>query len=277
MGGLGPIRYLMEVYSPPRNRHDRPPGWLWPTRLALDAPLVAVGWQRFLAAAFGVPVPAAVSVALGLTVWAVYLADRWLDADPLRPGEPADRHQFARRHRRWFGRAAVLASLAAGAVILTLPREYLTTGSVVGVGLLIYLSAVHFGWPARLVVGEKEFAVGLVFAAGVAVPLLASPRVEPTAWLPAAGAFAAVCWLNCGLIARWEAGPADPVPSDWLIVAAAACAGGLTAFAPVKVRLAVGLAVAGLLALHLARGRVGTPARRVLADAALLAPLAVGW
>ena len=53
------------------------PWWLWPNVLALDAPTVAVVWQRFLGWAFDSPVPAVASVVLGLTVWSIYLADRW--------------------------------------------------------------------------------------------------------------------------------------------------------------------------------------------------------
>ena len=249
------------------------PLWLWPNLVGLDAPAVAVVWQRFLGAAHGVRVPAGASVALGLVVWGVYLADRWLDARPDRPAEAADRHRFARRHRTAVGVAAVAATLAAGVAALLLPAAYIGTGAAVAVGLVAYMVGVHT--VGRSAVGEfgKAFLVGLLFAAGVVVPLAAERPHEALAWLPAVGAFAAACWLNCRLIAGWEAPGRDRVAGP---LAAAAIALGLALVAPRPVGLAVACGVVLLLALHRVRPRVSVRARRVLADVALLTPVAFG-
>src|SRR5258705_13020409 len=76
-----------------------PPVWLWPNLLSLDAPLVRVLWQASLAQRYAVPLRPAARVALFLTVWGIYIADRLLDVrHPAVTAEPA-RHRFYRRHR----------------------------------------------------------------------------------------------------------------------------------------------------------------------------------
>lgn len=259
------------MYSPPPRRHARPPWWAWPTRLALDAPAVAVVWQRSLAAAHGVPVPVAASAVLGLVVWGVYLADRWLDAAPGRPAEPGDRHRFARRYRSLFAVVAGGCVLVAGVLaVAALPNGYLITGVGVASGVGLYLMAVHFGPQTGFVPGGKEFSVGALFAAGVSVPLLADPSLPLIDWFPSAGAFAALCWLNCGLIDRWEAPQARP---RWRVALPVGTALALATCAKPPVFLAVTAAVTLLVVLNVVRRHVGPEARRVLADAALLTPL----
>jgi len=85
---------------PSKSEEDSAPLWLWPNLLSLDAPLVAVLWQGFLAYRFSLPLRPSGRLALGLTVWAIYLLDRLLDArkPPSVNGcdEPA-RHRYYRR------------------------------------------------------------------------------------------------------------------------------------------------------------------------------------
>jgi hypothetical protein len=243
------------------------PWWLLPNLAALDAPLVAAVWQRFLAGRFGVSVPWAATAALAATVWAVYLADRWLDAR--RGDRRADRHRAAAARPRLFaGGAAVAVGLAAAAAA-GLPPAYVRCGAAVGAGVGGYLAAAHLAAGGlRRAAGAKEFLVGAGFAAGVAVPLMAAGPPAPC-WLPAVAGFGAACWLNCRLIEAWEAaGPASPADAAVGAAAVAGAAGG-----PPAVGAAVAGAVAGLLAVHLAFRR-SPRAARVLADAALLTPLA---
>jgi hypothetical protein len=248
------------------------PWWLWPNVLALDAPAVAVTWQVFLASVAGVAVSVADSVVLALVVWAAYLADRGLDA---RGGATtSDRHRVAERNAlTWFA-AALLATLLALAVALAgLPPEHLAAGCAVAGLTAVYFAAVHLV-RARWVLdrGAKEASVGVVFALGVAIPVLAGggPSAD---WAPGVLAFAGLCWLNCALISRWEDGPAGGSPR--FLVAGA---GGLAVLAalcsPEPVALAVLASTAALAALH--RARVSVRAARVLADVVLLTPLFVG-
>jgi hypothetical protein len=249
------------------------PWWLVPNVLALDAPLVAVVWQRFLAARAGVVVPWAATAALGAVVWAVYLADRWLDAR--RGAIDADRHRAAARRPVAFAVAAAAAGCLATAAAALLPTSYLWAGAAVSAGVVAYLALAHaVAGGLRSLPGAKEFLVAVGFAAGVAIPLGVSDQ-PPASWLPGAAAFAGVCWLNCRLIDRWEsAGPGGGSLrwGDGLL-------GGLLLAGSPGLPAAVGLAVAGstagLLGVHLACRR-HPRAARALADAVLLVPLAVG-
>ncbi len=247
----------------------RVPWWLVPNVLALDAPLVAAAWQRFLAARFAGALPVAATVTLAAAVWCVYLADRRLDAR--RGALDAERHRAAGRHPRAFAAAATCAAALALAAAARLPAAYWWHGLAVGLGVAGYLAAAHAAGGSALAGGAKELLVGVGFAAGVAVPL--SVEGGPAAaWLPSVAAFAGLCWLNCRLIDRWES-PGDRPP--WadgtlgvgLLLAAAAL--------PDAVGLAVAASVVGLLAVHVTCRRRPRVAR-VLADAVLLTPL-LGW
>ncbi len=253
------------------NPPEPAPWWLVPNLAALDAPLVAVVWQRFLADRAGVAVPWAATAALGATVWCVYLADRWLDAR--RGALDADRHHTAARRPRAFAAGAVAAAFVAAFAAAQLPFAYLRAGSAVALGVVAYLALAHvFAGGLRAARGTKEFLVAVGFATGVAIPLAVAdgPADE---WLPGIVAFGGLCWLNCRLIDLWEsAGPSDG-RSAWRD---GALGGSLLAGSvalPAAVALAVGGATLGLLVVHLTcRSRPRTA--RALADAVLLAPLA---
>lgn len=245
------------------------PWWLWPNVLALDAPAVAVAWQRFLAGAFGVAVPPAASAVLALVVWGIYLADRRLDA--LRGESRRPRHAFAARRPGLVAGLAAVAFLTAVPFSISLPSAYLVAGTTVAACVLGYLALVHVANAARP--GAKESLVGILFAAGVGVPLLAS-HPDPLAWLPAVAGFGLLCWLNCRLIDLWESettGPGEREPV--LGVGVVLCA----AVGRPDVGLALALSVALLLLLHVFRRRVGADAARALADLALLTPLPWLW
>src|SRR6202789_4740956 len=77
----------------------RPPVWLWFNLLSLDAPLIALVWQDFLARCYPTVLHLTGRGVLGLTVWAIYLADRLLDVRYPAPVSESIRHQFYRRHR----------------------------------------------------------------------------------------------------------------------------------------------------------------------------------
>jgi hypothetical protein len=251
--------------------NDSHPWWLWPNVLALDAPAVAVTWQLFLASVAGVAVPVAASVVLVLVVWAAYLVDRGLDA---RGGaNRSDRHRAAGRNSTaWLATAAVAGLTALGLALVALPRAQLVVGCAVAGLTAAYFAVVHLvraKWVLER--GAKEVAVGVVFALGVAIPLLAGSEPVST-WLPGVTAFAALCWFNCALISRWEDGPTGGSPL-WLAASAGGCAVLAALGSPVPVALAVLASTAALAALAVAQTRVSVRAARVLADVVLLSPL----
>lgn len=251
--------------SPPA----RPPFWLYPNLLALDAPVVAVVWQGFLAVRFGVSLPAPAVTSLFAAVWLVYLLDRLLDAR--RPDDfPTDRHGFARRNSTLLLAFAGVAAVVGVVSVVFLPVRYLVTGLIVAAVVGLYLLAVHRLWAGGVRYGAKEFAVGVVFAAGVSVPLIAD--AGSWGWWPAAVAFGLLCWWNCRLIDRWEVRPTAGRVVGRLIGAAAVLFGWFT---PWPVRVAVATAAGLLLAVDLGVPVVGTRVARALIDAVLLTPLAV--
>ena len=246
------------------------PWWLWPNVLALDAPAVAVVWQRFLGWAFGSAVPMAASVVLGLTVWGIYLADRWWDARSGAIHQP--RHHFAAAHPWLIGLLAALALVVAAAFTFVLPGAYLAVGGAVAVLVTGYFGLVHLLKPNAVTArGGKEMLVGLLFAAGVAVPLVASGH-DAIRWVPATAGFGVICWLNCRVIDRWEGevtGDDNREPSLGITAVV------LSSLVPRPVAFALAAAAALLLAVHLAQPRIGSKLGRVLADLVLLTPLLV--
>lgn len=242
--------------------------WLWPNVLAFDAPAVAVIWQRFLAAAFGVSVPVAASVVLALVVWGIYLVDRWLDARRANANQP--RHRFAAKNSKLITTLAVFAFLVAGSLALVLPWAYFIAGGLVAGLVTGYLGLVHLA--KAPLYGGKELLVALLFAAGVAIPLIASD-VDVWAWLPAVGGFGLACWLNCRLIERWESSPTNSAGWEMCLGLPIVACGVLS---PRLVGIMLGMSAGLLLMLHVVHRRTGLELARVLADVALLTPL-VEW
>lgn len=241
--------------------------------LALDAPAVAVTWQVFLASVAGVAVPVAAPVVLALVVWAAYLIDRSLDA--CRGTGGSERHRVAGRNAvAWIATAVTALCCAMVIAFTALPPAYITTGLWVFAATVGYFAAVHLIRATNtLDRGVKEVSVGVVFAAGVAVPLIAD--AEPSAnWLPGVVAFAALCWLNCALITLWENGPA--APPVWVAGGALSIAIAASLCAPPPVTLAVSASSLALAVLHAVRVRVSVRVSRVLADVVLLSPIPVG-
>lgn len=240
------------------------PIYAWPHVLGLDAAAVAVVWQLLAARHFG-HIPFSHTLALGLVVWTIYLADRALDARrPPTTAEPL-RHQFARRYRPWLwllilSNALLLWSLGPLPILAALP-----VAGLVGIYFLVTHGARFTRWP-------KELAAAVIFALGVSMPLYPFPFTLY---------FAALCFWNCTAIEFWERGPAQLSPlAQWValrlrplaIAAALVCVLGIWLFHPViQGTLALTFALCALLAT-LAKRLPPLPLR-VLADVALLTPL----
>jgi hypothetical protein len=283
---------------------------------SLDAPTVAVVWSLAFAWCGNVHLRPWTPLLLALTTWCIYVGDRLLDArrglrsfsgDGLR-----ERHFFHWRHRKvLLPLAAAGACAATGMVLAFLPSMIRERGSLMAVAALTYLTGVHFGHemgrrPAPRVrnrLMNKEFWVGVLFTAGCALPswprMRSSGAIHPelwSFWIPVA-CFAALAWLNCACIARWEAGDASPEPQKGFdrkraagpdtqpgagIVISAVCAGlALIAFAA-HPRTAELLAAGSGSALLLAwfdriRDQVAPSTLRAAADLALLTPMVLMW
>lgn len=185
---------------------------------SLDAPTVAVTWAGALAWAAGVRLPGWSICVLGLLVWAIYVADRLLDARAglVHPSRHLlqERHYFHWRHRRILLALGIcLGSAAAWLIATRLPSTALRRNSIIGSATLFYLWNVHGRKsPGATLSGisktlsrvvSRNCVVAAIFVAGCLLPALARSSNFAALAAPAI-AFAAVAWLNLAAIASWE-------------------------------------------------------------------------
>ena len=255
--------------------------WLWPNLLSLDAPLIALLWQALLAQRYAVPLRPPGRIALFLTVWAIYIADRLLDVR--RPATTAEsaRHRFYRRNRT-FATALLCCMLLVTAVIgaFWLRPAVLLNGLIPLAAVLVYLAALNLSGTRQV---AKELVVAFVFTTGTFLVAWTNDPASPLVLLAPAAAFFLLCLANLTAIEKWEweelrAGAETPHVTTramvrgarvWVPLLAAVLLLGF----PDPWYLAAGLSAATMAALlYVGRG-ISTEARRVLVDAALLTPL----
>jgi hypothetical protein len=224
-------------------------------------------------------------LALVLTAWWIYLADRLADSLATTPvATLTARVAFCLHHRRAFSIALVLVGLADAAVIvMLLNRSLIKNGMVLGGVALVYLFVNSRHDRLWRVLPIKELAVGFLFACGTTLVFLtASPQL---ALFQAVFFFGCVCSLNCLSIAVWEKNLdlgqgkhsyatehprwARLVRVGCLAIAVASCALAGRAIPPL---LAAPLAMSSALLLLLHFVDVRDDERTALADIALLIP-----
>jgi hypothetical protein len=208
--------------------------------------------------------------------------------------------------------AMAAACSAAGIILAYMPPVTRARDSILAAAAVAYFSGVHSGRNAwqfplhrpRFIPG-KEFLVGVLFTAGCVLPAWHRPHAIAAPgstvwvfWIPAIF-FAALAWLNCSCIARWESmdvtvearsGVAKRVPGAQRLKPSATfyasvllgCGGLLSAAVCASAHpraaalLAAGAASALLLALlDDVRAHMTPLALRAAADFVLLTPLAL--
>lgn len=250
---------------------------------SLDAPTVAAVWSLAFAWIARVRLPLWVLLLQVLVVWTVYVGDRLLDAraglrrwDRKSAGDLRERHYFHWRHRRVLAPMAAAAACAAAAIVLHwMPPATRARDSVLAAASLAYFTSVH----ATSIAGQarrifsKELLVGVLFTVGCALPV--APHVEWRIFAAPLAFLAALAWLNCRAIERWESGGQGIARVAILMAAAGATAAAfvLAVDARAAALLAAGAASALLLAvLDGARRRVSQVTLRAAADLVLLTP-----
>lgn len=258
--------------------------------LSLDAPTVAVVWSLAFAWVSGIHLPVWAPVLLALGTWSVYVGDRLLDAHKaLRRDQLEslrDRHFFHWRNRCWLLPCAGFAALAAAGIIVTrVPASTRQQGAVVGCAALAYFSSVHLPrLRLRPLAGvfSKECVVGVLFAAGCALPAVsrfpgASGATSALTFAVVFGFFAALAWLNCYAIECWESARQIPIAGMAGLLGSAGLLASI-AFGAWHPRVA-GMLLAGALSAWLLgyldhRRDTLTPLTlRATADLVLLTPL----
>ena len=190
--------------------------------LSLDAPLVAVAWQALFARVLQVELAWFHGWLLGMAVWVVYAADRWIEGWRLSPEMvQTHRHHFSIRWR-WplFGVGLVVIGVSIK-LSLTYLRLIEWAGSLVLLAAtLVYLfshQCLHLHNPRK---APKELCVAILFPLGTSlfpasqlISVQGSGHLFPeewagvgiqALWLPL-GCFALLCLANLMLISAWEA------------------------------------------------------------------------
>lgn len=270
-----------------------PSWWQWPTILSLDAPAVALLWQWQIARAGGVHLGFAPRFVLGASVWLAYAGDRWFEGWRLAPGSVrTQRHYFYQRWR-WpiaFLAAAVLAA-DLGVAWSGLTRRDFLAGLILLGPVLAYLFSHQLIHRDRQGRAPKEACVALLFGGGVGIFLFAAPGALLGPMVAPLALFTLLCFTNCALISVWEhavdrshgqvsltsqfrGGAAFSRALPW-VLAPVAAASWLASAGPARPAI-LGAAVSSVLLGLVDRGagRLGWRLSRVLADVALLTPLA---
>jgi hypothetical protein len=180
----------------------RPPLWLWINLLSLDAPVIALVWQDFLARCYPTLLLPVGRGALGLTVWAVYLADRLFDVRHAASASESIRHRFYREHQRYV--VALLAVVVCADAVLAalwIHRAVFVVGLELAGCVAVYLAAFAFiGWRGRV----KKPLAALLFTSGTFLVAWTNTGHPFHQLLWPAAAFCALCLGNLLMIERWS-------------------------------------------------------------------------
>jgi hypothetical protein len=196
----------------------RPPFWLLPNLVSLDAPIVAISWLWMFRKTWRAEyLPGAAYLALGLAVWSIYIFDRLFDAS-LRAGTPEllqDRHRFHIRHKKAFVAAGTAAGLAAVVTVLVaLPVQLLTYilfGGVLVVGF--FAVSLFSDYREEEIPYLKNILAGAAFAYGTAMIAhvylpgmdgFTGIRFVDVLLTREAACFAVLCIMNITAIDLWE-------------------------------------------------------------------------
>lgn len=264
---------------------------VWLNLVCLDAPIVAVAWLWLFARTFQAPIHPGNAVALFLTAWLIYLADRLADASSLKAESPRSlRQNFCLRHREiWISALLLIGGFDLYVIWRSIDAGTFFAGAVVGVLALIYLA---LNYPRGLIwrsLPAKEISIGLLFTAGTLVALLPSAPPLGAPFLACGLAYACLCSLNCISIARWER-HLDRAQGKVSVAtlhpgfarrAGTICAGlALVSFGIAIIQRpaapvfgCVGVSALLLALLDIVAGRLGNDQRTAMADLVLLTPV----
>lgn len=268
---------------------------VWLNLICLDAPIVAVIWQQLFARTFHHNVTASATIALFLTAWLIYLADRFADARSVSPVSARSlRQDWCQRHQGlWLGVMIVVACADAWMILRRLEPRLLFVGLVIGLLSLAYLAINYSLGKVWRRVPLKELLIGSLFTLGTISTLLCDPLIDRSRLIVSSMFFAILCSLNCISIAGWEREldrqqGKESLATCWPALtyhfrAASvllALVYGIAASLSVALRtlfLCMAFSAALLSLLDFRRNAIPLHERTALADLVLLTPLAVSF
>ncbi|MEO0797087.1 MAG: hypothetical protein AAFX93_18175 [Verrucomicrobiota bacterium] len=176
-----------------------------PNATAIDAAAVGIFWYLAYSQALGLNPGIVEALILGMSIWLVYLGDRWLDVRVRHWVDmPTYRHRFVARWRRtlflfWI----CILGLNVGLAFFQLTKPQLLAGLVVLSASILYTVGIQkqLAWLI-----PKEGQIALIFSAGIGLFFVGRPMPLGDVIDLGLGlaCFSLVCFANCGLIARWE-------------------------------------------------------------------------
>ncbi len=141
--------------------------------ISLDVAIGSVASAIMFAHLLEVTVLPYAYAALGLTVWIIYTADHLLDAWSISGKAISTRHAFHQRHFALLLFLMLTASCAVLLLITMIRRPVLESGLWLSAVVVLYLII------QRKLTPLKEFAVGIIYSAGVLLPSLSQTSAAP--------------------------------------------------------------------------------------------------
>jgi hypothetical protein len=259
----------------------RIPWWLWPNVLSLDAPIIAVLWQRFFAHCWGIHLRTEASIVLGMAVWVIYVIDRCWDTYNKPIEALPTRHLFVKKYLILFlVLALAVGGLSFGIAVNMLYDHVYKAGLIVAsliAGYLFIWQVLRIQRLERTYI--KEIMVGSLFAVGSTFNLfILSPDAKE--WLHYAEIFlfSIACTLNCITI-TWAESNKNVKYLHRIVRAELFIALGLIMVFFLKPELVmapfpiIALSLIGLAIVQNGIDFLSHQSCRVLADAVLLTPL----
>jgi hypothetical protein len=175
---------------------------IWLSITCLDAPLVALVWQWIFAEAFHVHLATVERLALFLTAWLIYLADRFADSFSIPNRAPVSaRQRFCAAYRKtWIALGLTLTAAAAIIAAAFLTHRTLVIGGIIATAISIYLLINHLASFVWRTLPIKEVTIGCLFALGT----LTAINCADHRFFLAVILFSMLCSLNCLSISVWE-------------------------------------------------------------------------
>jgi len=244
------------------------PWWLFLNVLALDAPIVAIVWQHFLAENLKIVISISETASLFFTVWFIYLLDHFFDA---RKGlHTSQRHLFVARNQKITIALISITFTTSICLCFSLSKTLILGGFILVVFICIYLLLVHASVTnIKLKNNFKELLVGIGFGSGVALPIIIL-NIEIKTWLPSVFLFCLLCWLNCRLIDIWESNRSSLSKRELILILFIFY---LMFICPKAILFAAATTLACLILINKFAGSKKPEISRVLADVSLLSPL----
>jgi hypothetical protein len=265
---------------------------MYPNLLSLDAPLVAVTWMFVFKKVWDVSyIESWAVVVLALVVWAIYASDRLLDQYLHKEHNDSPRHQFHKRHQRWF-KMGISIALICSLVLSLFFLQWSIILSAIAPALAasgFFLLSI-FSPPKQGVSHAKNLFAGFAFAWGVGAGLIGLiPQLHFLQMLFSAEilCFGMLCVINITAIDLWviKSGGTDPDVDEWSLTLPLTV---LAAFAILYMRFrshdlnkpfyeAILVAAGLMYVINRIRHKFSADLLRVLADVVLLFAAFVYW